>query len=443
MEMSTNGGPQGGLRNGFNGLNNGSNNLTNGFSGISMNGHVGNDVGINNVVPPTRPSSPEFGTTPRVLLGPMVAEAPSRHELLSSVPTAQPPFFGGIAAYTHTPLPARGSLRGRDSNGVNGHATNGTAPSTPLAQSSRYLTVPGQNGTITTTLEGLQISSCTDNMLIPTPHNTPAATPRTSPITPGRESIRRASRANPVTPPPPSGARRTPTGHTDSPYPGRRHGEHPRRQSPPSPIPETTNPIAGLQALNSNPVAPSVSPQRSTTSSDGRDDTTRAPRRLGPGIFGTPLNPTRQRGGGPKKKQKGKLANGKLTNGKAKRKGSAKDKMLDDTTLAVAHGESPIYSTNIAAILQHPEAIAVLSSAPDIDPTAITDLLANPGFKDALAAFVEIGRAGQNDPDFLEEALAASKRRAEGEFEGVLEAQFEETWAEEGGEEYSQDEEGA
>ncbi|PVH79868.1 hypothetical protein DL98DRAFT_213811, partial [Cadophora sp. DSE1049] len=419
-KMSTNGGSPGGLPNG-------------------VNGHITNGTGIygdEHPVPPSRPSSPEC-TTPRVLLDERLAEAPSRNELMNAIPTSQPPFFAGIPAYTHAPLPARGSLgsRERASNGT--APVNGLAPTTPIARSSRYLTVPGQNGSIASTLQGLQISSCSDNMLIPTPHNTPAATPRTSPITPGRESSGRVSRTNPVTPSPPSGARRVNPNYTDSPYPGMIYGD----QTPVSP----PNVESGLLAPTNTPVTPSVSPQRSPTSSDGRVDTPRPPRRYEPALFGSSLNLTRQRGGGPKKKQKGKLTNGKLTNGKAKAKGkgAAKDKMLDDTALAVAHGESPIYSENIVAILQHPEAIAVLSSAPEVDPADITELLATAGFKDVLAAFIETGRAGQNDPDFLEEALAASVRRSTGDFDDVLEDKFEETWAEEGGEEYSEDEEGA
>ena len=47
------------------------------------------------------------------------------------------------------------------------------------------------------------------------------------------------------------------------------------------------------------------------------------------------------------------MTNGKLPNGKTKGKGkgTAKDKMLDDTALAVAHGESPIYTSNIVVSL--------------------------------------------------------------------------------------------
>ncbi|KAG4418902.1 hypothetical protein IFR04_007938 [Cadophora malorum] len=443
--MSTNGGPPGGAPNGLNGLPS-SHRLTTGFYDISIEGSAGDSDGVEGVAPPSRPSSPESGTTPRVLLGPRVAEATSRQDLLRSIPTAQPPFFGSITAYTHAPLPPRGGLHPGASNGAsgaNGHATNGLTPSSPLARSSRYLTVPGQNGSIVSTLQGLHISSCSDDMLIPTPHNTPAATPRTSPTAPGRETGRRVASNSPITPPPPTGHPRNTRTCPNSPYPGMVYGENSRIPRSPHSDTSSTDTVSGLQAPHNTPVTPSVSPQRSPTSSDGRVETARLPRRHGPAFFGSPLNPTRQRGGGPKKKQKGKMTNGKLPNGKTKGKGkgTAKDKMLDDTALAVAHGESPIYTSNIVAILQHPEALAVLSSAPDIDPTALTTLLATSGFKDVLAAFVETGKAGQNDPDWLEEALAASSRRGKGEFDEVLEENFREIWEEEG--EKMADEEGA
>lgn len=132
--MSTNGGPPGGAPNGLNGLPS-SHRLTTGFYDISIEGSAGDSDGVEGVAPPSRPSSPESGTTPRVLLGPRVAEATSRQDLLRSIPTAQPPFFGSITAYTHAPLPPRGGLHPGASNGAsgaNGHATNGLTPSSPL-----------------------------------------------------------------------------------------------------------------------------------------------------------------------------------------------------------------------------------------------------------------------------------------------------------------------
>ncbi|KAH7378056.1 hypothetical protein BKA64DRAFT_750455 [Cadophora sp. MPI-SDFR-AT-0126] len=436
----------------FNNLPNGFTAENNGFPALPVNANAGIIIsnGNSQIVPPTRPSSPASDTTPRVLLHPRIAEAPSRHELISSVPTAQPPFFGGIVAYTHAPLLPRGSLQASTLNGVsigNGHTTNGLSSSTPVARSSRYLTVPGQNDSIASTLEGLQISSCSDDMLIPTPHNTPAATPRTSPTALGRESSRRVAGNTPITPPPPVGYLCSNSNYTDSLYPGRTYIDRTLTSQSPRSQSSGTATESGLQEPYNTPVTPSVSPQRSPASSDGRVDTPRLARRCEPAVFGSSLHPTRRRGSGPKKKQKGKATkgkptNGKLTNSKAKGKGSAKDKMLDDSALAVAHGESPIYTENIAAILQHPEAISVLSSAPEVDPTAINELLTSTRFRDVLAAFVETGRAGQNDPDFLEEALAASARRSAGDFDAVLDDKFEEIWAEEGGEEYS-DEEGA
>lgn len=224
------------------------------------------------------------------------------------------------------------------------------------ARSSRYLTVPGQNGSIVSTLQGLHISSCSDDMLIPTPHNTPAATPRTSPLAPGRETGRRVAN-NPITPPPPSGHSRNTRTWPDSSYPGMIYSENARIPRSPHSDTSSTDTVSGLQAPHNTPVTPSVSPQRSPTSSDGRVETPRPPRRHEPAFFGSPLNPTRQRGGGPKKKQKGKPTKGKLTNGnpKGKGKGTAKDKMLDDTALAIAHGESPIYTSNIVVSTQsHP-----------------------------------------------------------------------------------------
>lgn len=506
LKMSTNGGPPGGAPNGLNGLPS-NHRLTTDFYDISIEGSAGDSDGVEGVAPPSRPSSPESGTTPRVLLGPRVAEATSRQDLLRSIPTAQPPFFGSITAYTHAPLPPRGGLHPGASNGAsgaNGHATNGLTPSSPLvslhsaysfhtlcshtrlsaslvlataflvlnsyitssfalschhrvlvllhtqifsgfrdsnnlegatpnsstfvfppslvfsspgrgfvlhggprfphrtifcpgkslysipptytihflsdllcpplsylhthhnsslsniellisfqARSSRYLTVPGQNGSIVSTLQGLHISSCSDDMLIPTPHNTPAATPRTSPTAPGRETGRRVASNNPITPPPPTGHPRNTRTCPDSPYPGMVYGEMARIPRSPHSDTSSTDTVSGLQAPHNTPVTPSVSPQRSPTSSDGRVETPRLPRRHGPAFFGSPLNPTRQRGAGPKKKQKGKMTNGKLPNGKTKGKGkgTAKDKMLDDTALAVAHGESPIYTSNIVVSL--------------------------------------------------------------------------------------------
>ena len=131
--MSTNGGLPGGAPNGFNGLPN-SPRLTTGFYDISIQGSTGDNDGGECIAPPSRPSSPESGTTPRVLLGPRVAEATSRQDLLRSIPTAQPPFFGGITAYTHAPLPPRGSLQSglNGASGANGYATNGLTSSSPL-----------------------------------------------------------------------------------------------------------------------------------------------------------------------------------------------------------------------------------------------------------------------------------------------------------------------
>ncbi|KAH6715093.1 hypothetical protein BKA61DRAFT_603688 [Leptodontidium sp. MPI-SDFR-AT-0119] len=382
--MSTNGhspGPPNGLPNGF----------RNGHHDDLPNGYHVNGNDAYGRAPPSRPSSPEFGpeteTTPRVLLNARLAEAPSRQELLQSIPTSQPPFFFGTEAYTHVPgLQTRGGMLGRRS-------ANGHGPSTPASTTSRYLTVPGQEDLdrISVTLEGLQISSCGDEMFIPTPFNSPAISPRASPTTPRRYT----SRA-------------------------------PRHE---------VSVASGIEVPPNTPVTP-IPSQGATATPSPTPTTPAAAPRYQPANFGSPLHPTRRNGGGAKKKQKGKLANGK-GKGKTKAKGKAKDKMLDDASLAVAHGESPIYTENIAAILQHPEAVAVLSSAPDVEAVPVADLLSSGDMKEAIAGFVNNGKSGFNDPDWLEEAAVASACREAGEYNDLMESKFEETWAEEGGEEYS------
>lgn len=87
--------------------------------------------------------------------------------------------------------------------------------------------------------------------------------------------------------------------------------------------------------------------------------------------------------------------------------------------------------------MQHPEAVAVLSSAPDVEAVPVADLLSSGDMKEAIAGFVNNGKSGFNDPDWLEEAAVASACREAGEYNDLMESKFEETWAEEGGEEYS------
>ncbi|KAL2067728.1 hypothetical protein VTL71DRAFT_15824 [Oculimacula yallundae] len=354
--MSTNGGTNGEGNDMTNGY-------TNGYGDATTNGHRLNGYDADRLPPPSRPSSPDTSITPRVLLGARHAEAPSRQEVLHSIPTSQPPFFtGGFNSYTYGPAPIRESVQAMFSPAS--RTINGAAPSTPVSVSSRHLQVPGADSRTAVTLHGLQLSSCSDNMLVPTPYNTPTATPRTS----GRSSV-------------------SSTG------------------APPN-----------------TPTTPKMSPRGSATTSPASTNG----RRLPPAVFGSPLHPTRQFGGGPKKKQKGKL-----TNGKGKGKGSVKEKMLDDPALAVAHGDSPVYSENITAILQHPEAVAILSSAPDVNAGGIAELLSSGSANNAIAEFVTNGKNGFNDPGWLEEALDASARREAGDFNDMLEAKFEENWAEE------------
>ncbi|KAH7310033.1 hypothetical protein BKA65DRAFT_169205 [Rhexocercosporidium sp. MPI-PUGE-AT-0058] len=395
--MSTNGSAPGGPPHGLpNGSSNGTyNDLTNGYR---LNGGNAYDR-----APPTRPSSPELDpeneTTPRVLLNARLAEAPSRNELLRSIPTSQPPFFSGTEAYTHVPgLPTRGRFLGQRPVNGGGANMNGGGPSTPAPATSRYLAVPGQEDQLTASLQGLEISSCGEEMLIPTPFNTPAPTPRASPTTPRR-------------------------------YNSRASGYEVSSES-------------GIEVPPNTPITPPIPSPGASVSPVSNPTTPAAVPRYQPANFGSPLHPTRQNGAGPKKKQKGKLTNGKgKGKTKTKGKGSTKDKMLDDAALAVAHGESPIYTENITAILQHPEAVAVLSSAPDLEAVPIADLSSG-DIKEAVAGFVNNGKSGFNDPDWLEEAAVASACREAGEYNEMMDAKFEEMWAEESGEEY-EDEEGA
>ncbi len=101
--------------------------------------HTGRVNGINGVngqhespeyqhsVPPTRPSTPS-STTPRIMQGQRLAEAPSRNEiaLRPVVPTSQPPFF--TSAPSHVAL-QRVPATAMNGSTMNGHATSSAAAS--------------------------------------------------------------------------------------------------------------------------------------------------------------------------------------------------------------------------------------------------------------------------------------------------------------------------
>ncbi|CZS92967.1 uncharacterized protein RAG0_03454 [Rhynchosporium agropyri] len=345
------------------------NGLTNGYGIDLTNGNHSNRF-----PPPSRPSSPAGSTTPRVLLDMRRAGAPSRMEVLRAVPTSQPPLFNeGLSNYTHIPGPPFREAVDAMFAPIGGPVNGVPRTPAPVSRASRHLQVPVSEYRTAVTLQGLQLSSCSEHMLVPTPMNTPAATPRTSPTSLGRSSV-----SSPAAPP-------------------------------------------------NTPTTPTNSPRRVVTTDICSDST--SPRRFAPAIFGSPLHPTRQRGGGPKKQKKAKM-----TKGKGKGKVSAKEKMLDDPAQAVANGESPVYSEDLVAILQHQEALAILSSAPGVEYDDVTALIKSGDISTAVAEFVENGKNGWNDPDWLEEALVASGRRATGDFDALLEDKFAETWEEDGGE---------
>ena len=50
----------------------------------------------------------------------------------------------------------------------------------------------------------------------------------------------------------------------------------------------------------------------------------------------------------------------------------------------------------------------------------------------AITEFVENGKKGYNDPDFISQCLEARDRRATGEFDEYIESQFQSTWIEGG-----------
>ncbi|KAE9374323.1 hypothetical protein N431DRAFT_404907 [Stipitochalara longipes BDJ] len=139
---------------------------------------------------------------------------------------------------------------------------------------------------------------------------------------------------------------------------------------------------------------------------------------------------TRLRGGGPTKRSAG-IPNGapvKKTKIVLNHRATKKERMLDDPDAVLADGNSLLYSdVDIAAVLQHPTAMNALAGL------AVSDQLnglSEDVVRRAIGEFVDHGRRGFNDPDFLGQCLEARERRAAGEFDPYLEHSFRETWLE-------------
>ena len=79
------------------------------------------------------------------------------------------------------------------------------------------------------------------------------------------------------------------------------------------------------------------------------------------------------------------------------------------------------------AILNHPKALAILK-ADSLEPHSPLSFAKSEQMKTDIAAFKGDGRGGCYDRDWVRQAVAASKSRANGEFKDYEKERFETDW---------------
>ncbi|KAF7944189.1 hypothetical protein EAE96_010591 [Botrytis aclada] len=126
------------------------------------------------------------------------------------------------------------------------------------------------------------------------------------------------------------------------------------------------------------------------------------------------------RGGGPKKRRGGVAGNA--------RKKPKSDKYADVDQL-MSDFKSPIFQedANIKAVLTHPLTKQTIAEQDDPYPF---DEMTGDEIATTAADFKSDGSYGRFDPDWIEQAIAASQIRACGGYDAYLDSQFAENWAE-------------
>lgn len=134
--------------------------------------------------------------------------------------------------------------------------------------------------------------------------------------------------------------------------------------------------------------------------------------------------------------------------GRAKKK-SRTDAIYDDPDAVLENEKSPLYKENtdlmvllcipklninfrnltslLQMILTHAKAVAILT-ADSLEPQSALPFTMSEQMKSDIAAFKGDGRSGCYDKEWVRQAFAASKSRAEGDYEYYAKERFEADW---------------